>query len=90
MHGHKLQRVRAGQRLMLAGLERRMRQKSRQFVRLARRRVLDRWLRVALGDECRGGIDQFTQVFQTIGAFFFRPVMRLKAACLDDMPDDFR
>ena len=72
MHGHQLQRVRAGLRLVLARFERGVREKrGRGSVSSC----------CFVGDEAGGGIDQFRQVFEAVGAFALVLVMLLQSAC---------
>ncbi|MNC88133.1 hypothetical protein D3C83_39200 [compost metagenome] len=88
VHRHELQRVRSGQRLVLACFQRGMGEKRGQFVGFVHTCGLARRLHVALRDESRGGIDQLREVFQAIGALPLGPVVRLQPARLDHVLDD--
>ena len=104
MHGHHLQRVSPGDSLMLARLERSMRQKCSQHAVVAvrrgggRGRVLHgRHVRcvphhqhpIVLDHKRRRCVDQFGQVLQAVSAFFFILVVRVQPAVFDDMFDGF-
>ncbi len=75
VHCHQLQRVVAGAGLMLAGFERGVSEEGIQ-------RVL-----FGLFRKQRGGVDQFVEVLQAVGAFLVGAVIVGEARCFDDMVD---
>ncbi len=92
VHGHQLQRILAGLRLVVARFERRVRQESRQRRRnlrggfgLRARRVLGVTL---LRHEGSGRVDQLVQVLDALLAFPLVLVMRNEPAALDHRVDD--
>ena len=79
MHGHQLQRIGASLRLIVAGFERGVGKKS------GKAGVVLRFVR----DKARRGVDQFTQVFETVRAFALLLVMLFETTVLDHVFDNF-
>ena len=76
MHGHELQRVRAGFGLVLARFQRRMREERGEVVASASSARRPRRLRTRVAStNSRRGVDQLRKVLEPVGAFSLVPVV---------------